>query len=122
MRESGYYPAGAEFDPNAPYNQKDLPEITRTVKVSITVEKDCELTTDDYDFSDMETPDTSFTDWEDEYSKQCYPIPKLLDMLAEYVRKDMETLSKRSFRYRRLTWLLDDLQGWTVTNSEFDEE
>lgn len=26
MRESGYYPAGAEFDPRAPYNQ-DEPEI-----------------------------------------------------------------------------------------------
>lgn len=23
MRESGYYPPGAEFDPRAPYNQKD---------------------------------------------------------------------------------------------------
>ena len=27
MRESGYYPPGAEFDPNAPYNQVDPPEI-----------------------------------------------------------------------------------------------
>ena len=26
MRESGYYPAGAEFDPRAPWNQEDLPE------------------------------------------------------------------------------------------------
>ena len=24
MRESGYYPPGAEFDPNAPYNEKGI--------------------------------------------------------------------------------------------------
>lgn len=30
MRESGYYPPGAEFDPNAPWNQKDPPEIECT--------------------------------------------------------------------------------------------
>lgn len=26
VRESGYYPAGAEFDPNAPYNQPEEEE------------------------------------------------------------------------------------------------
>lgn len=31
--ESGYYPAGAQYDPNAPYNQKD-PETTRGVNIS----------------------------------------------------------------------------------------
>ncbi len=28
-RESGYYPPGAEFDPNAPWNQKDPPPCPR---------------------------------------------------------------------------------------------
>ena len=26
MIESGYYPPGSEFDPNAPNNEKELPE------------------------------------------------------------------------------------------------
>ena len=26
MTESGYYPPGAEHDPNAPWNQEELPE------------------------------------------------------------------------------------------------
>jgi hypothetical protein len=43
MMESGYYPPGAEFDPNAPYNQSEPPEIpveltaTETMTKTITV-------------------------------------------------------------------------------------
>ena len=29
--ESGYYPPGAEFDPSAPYNQRDNPEIEKYI-------------------------------------------------------------------------------------------
>ena len=35
MKESGYYPAGAEFDPNAPYNQPMDVEHKRFVSLSI---------------------------------------------------------------------------------------
>lgn len=38
MRESGYYPAGAEFDPNAPYN-KSLDVESVTVDLTLTVRK-----------------------------------------------------------------------------------
>ena len=37
--ESGYYPPGAEFDSNAPWNQIDLPKKEIEVTVSVTLSK-----------------------------------------------------------------------------------
>lgn len=53
MRESGYYPPGAEFDPNAPYNE---PSTTRdaTVTVSITLSKDFDITVSNEDAATVE--------------------------------------------------------------------
>ena len=48
MIESGYYPPGAEFDPNAPYNQKELPEKEIEVTVSITLSKTVKIKVSDY--------------------------------------------------------------------------
>ena len=47
MRESGYYPPGAEFDPNAPYNQCDPPEIDIAVTVHETLVKEDSVVTND---------------------------------------------------------------------------
>lgn len=48
MRESGYYPPGAEFDPNAPYNEVELPEKEVEVTVSITLSKTIKVYVNDY--------------------------------------------------------------------------
>lgn len=46
--ESGYYPPGAEFDTNAPYNQVELPEREIEVTISVTLSKTVKITVDDY--------------------------------------------------------------------------
>ena len=48
MAESGYYPAGAEHDPNAPWNQEDIPEREVEVTVSITLSKTLKIKVSDY--------------------------------------------------------------------------
>lgn len=48
MAESGYYPAGAEHDPNAPWNQKDIPEREVEVTVSVTLSKTLKIKVSDY--------------------------------------------------------------------------
>ena len=48
MAESGYYPAGAEHDPNAPWNQEDIPEIEVEVTVSVTLSKTLKIKVSDY--------------------------------------------------------------------------
>lgn len=52
MAESGYYPAGAEHDPNAPYNQVDNPEKEIEVTVSITLSKTVKVSVSDYEITD----------------------------------------------------------------------
>lgn len=48
MAESGYYPAGAEHDPNAPWNQEDIPEREVEVTVSVTISKTLKIKVSDY--------------------------------------------------------------------------
>ena len=48
MAESGYYPAGAEHDPNAPWNQEDIPEREVEVTVSVTLSKTLKIKVSDY--------------------------------------------------------------------------
>ena len=48
MIESGYYPPGAEFDVNAPYNEKELPEKEIEVTVSIRLSKTVKIKVSDY--------------------------------------------------------------------------
>ena len=48
MAESGYYPAGAEHDPNAPWNQEDIPAREVEVTVSITLSKTLKIEVSDY--------------------------------------------------------------------------
>ena len=48
MSESGYYPAGAEYDPRAPWNQVDPEPKKIKVTVSITLSKTVEVEVTDY--------------------------------------------------------------------------
>lgn len=52
MIESGYYPPGAEHDPNAPWNQVDNPEREIEVTVSITLSKTVKIKVSDYEITD----------------------------------------------------------------------
>ena len=48
MKESGYYPAGAEFDPRAPWNEVELPPKEVEVTVSVTISKTMKVPVMDY--------------------------------------------------------------------------
>ena len=52
MTESGYYPPGAEHDPNAPWNQVDNPEREIEVTVSVTLSKTVKIKVSDYEITD----------------------------------------------------------------------
>ena len=52
MTESGYYPPGAEHDPNAPWNQADNPEREIEVTVSVTLSKTVKIKVSDYEITD----------------------------------------------------------------------
>ena len=48
MKESGYYPAGAEFDPRAPWNEVELPPKAVEVTISAIVSKTIKVPVRDY--------------------------------------------------------------------------
>lgn len=48
MMECGGYPPGAQYNPNAPYNQVDLPEREIEVTISVTLSKTVKVMVDDY--------------------------------------------------------------------------
>ena len=48
MKESGYYPAGAEFDPRAPWNEVELPPKDVEVTISAIVSKTIKVPVGDY--------------------------------------------------------------------------
>lgn len=52
MTESGYYPPGAEHDPNAPWDQVDNPEREIEVTVSVTLSKTVKIKVSDYEITD----------------------------------------------------------------------
>ena len=57
MKESGYYPAGAEFDPKAPWNEVEPPEKEIEVIVSITLSKTVKIKVSDYEVTESGVDD-----------------------------------------------------------------
>ena len=49
MRESGWYPPGAEYDPNAPYNQVESPEREYNIEATFDLRRTDELWSSNYD-------------------------------------------------------------------------
>lgn len=52
MSSSGGYPLGAQYDRNAPYNEKENPEVEVTVCVSVTYHKTMKVKVKDYEIVD----------------------------------------------------------------------
>lgn len=128
MSESGWYPAGAEHDPEAPWNQSDpepvLVEVTisqslsRSAEIEVTdyvaeVWEDCEPDGEgglyrtggiNYDFSD--------SDLKRAYEDQEYTIPELLDYLKAYLIADIAECSEGSSKQIKLQHILACCQEW----------
>lgn len=106
MRESGYYPAGAEFDPNAPWNEVEVPERDFDITCSQSLSKTVTVTTNNYipgasgvDYEPdgeggycscgwQDPDDTSNINWSEEYDENGHYTP------LELIEKYKETLSK----------------------------
>ncbi len=91
MIESGYYPPGAEFDPSAPYNQVDPPEIDIDVTVRETLVKDTSVVTNNAWYVTDEEGYTSLEDSNfyptDEYKKQNELLSVVISKAKEEITK-----------------------------------
>lgn len=116
MRESGYYPPGAEFDPDAPWNQSTPIEEPFAVTVSITMSKTFTINVpnpvhmeEDEDGKYLVSDREPIT--EEDVRSQCYLPDEVLKLIAE--NKDFDS----KFRNVR-----EDCSGWNVDECEVIED
>ena len=125
MAAEDYFPEGAYRDPDAPFNEKEIPEREFDVDVVVTLSKKATVTTNKYDLEydefEGETVNTQNVDWQDVYTDNHYTLPKLLEELAAVVYTDMQKEKPYSYRWYKLKRLLDDCSGWNVEESSYDE-
>lgn len=137
MIESGYYPPGAEFDSNAPYNQRDPEPVEVDVCISQTLHKSTTISTTDYVAEECEdcerdddgefvttggvSYDFSDSDLLNAYKNDSWTIPELLYELKDYIKQDLNKGCSES----KKTWLermMKACEGWELDEEEVIKE
>ena len=109
------YPAGADT-PDAPWNEKDLPEKSFSVTVSCSLSKDVDITSTDYDPLDdkLECPWDAYTESEYtpseiiEFAKQC----------AEYMLSDKDYRVKSKYGLKKM---IDSCTDWNTDEENAEQ-
>lgn len=142
------YPAGAEHDENAPYNQVEVPDREFDVLISQTLSKSTTVITNnyipgasgvDYDSDDeggcvavsyQEPDDTSDTNWGKEYSENDHYTPlELINKFKEYLEKEWNVLkdaaeandAETKWKKNNIKHLIEECEGWTEDETEIVE-
>lgn len=141
------YPAGAEHDKNAPYNQEEVPEKEFEVLVSQTLSKSTSVITDNYipggswvEYEHDEEgghaigchdpDDTSDTDWVKEYSENDHYTPlELINKFKEYLEKEWNVLkdaaeandAETKWKKNNIKHLIEECEGWIEDETEIVE-
>ena len=125
------YPPGAAYDPNAPYNEVEVPEREFDVTISMSLSRTVQCYTNKYiPEVDEENGhlyvDTSDTPWSEVYGDNHKTIPELLEELKKYIQKDLDNLADdetkmdKAFHRRRLEFLLTECDEWTVDEEDYE--
>lgn len=130
MYESGYYPPGAEHDPNAPWNQSEPDAVTKEVEYSCTMRRTADVETTDYvpgtwekdedGFGYRDGDDFSDTDWLGDYKEQYRTPAELIDLLkATAVELSQGMIPAKTMKF----WkdVVADCEKWTIED-EYAEE
>lgn len=127
MRESGYYPPGAEFDPMAPWNQIDVPERDFDITCCQVLSKNVTVTTDNYNmyFDDEDRQnhfDFSDTDWQAAFHENDYHTPEQLILLF---KQCLEGNLSHGIVFKSPAFtkqIIKECADWTVDETEFVED
>lgn len=129
MRESGYYPPGAEFDKNAPWNDPVIPEVSFDVTISNTLSKPTTVYTDQYiphveqdEDGYYAWKDTSDTNWESVYKENHYTALGLINKFKEFLEKYLPDPIVDHSRYMEFKNLIEECEDWTEDEIEVIEE
>lgn len=127
------YPPGAANDPNAPYNEVEVPEREFDVTISMSLSRTVQCYTNKYiPEVDEENGhlyvDTSDTPWSEVYGDNHKTIPELLEELKKYIQKDLDNLMSddfkpdKAFHRRRLEFLMEECDNWVVDEEDYKGE
>lgn len=117
--ESGYYPPGAEFDLNAPYNQESLPKEEIEVTISVTLSKTVKVKVNDYkvEKSGVHTSyDFSGCDLYKAVEEQVVLPQNLSRFTEEIFNHDLNLKAVGMSKY--LEEAIEDCKGWYVDEFE----
>lgn len=135
---TGGYPPGAEYDPNAPYNQDPYEKEPRDVDIliSTTLSKSTTISTEDYEVEAWEDAerdedgylvrsggtDYQYTALEDNYTTEEYTIPELLDILYDEANRKLKEENLSTEDKVKWTTVLNSCEGWNEDELEVMEE
>ena len=127
MTESGYYPPGAEFDPNAPYNQSEPEPIKLDVYITQVFSKPANIEVTDYEYEVDEFDEYCYTsncDLKGATSNQVITIEDILIELPkiykELTTNDSGTITE--YQLNRLKVLAKACEGWNLDEFEVVED
>ena len=138
MSEADYYPMGAYRDPSAPYNQSDIPEEEFEVTCSQSLSRTATVWTDNYipgaSGVDWETddeghsyasgwhddPDTSDTNWAEEYHDNDHYTPiQLIELFRRHLENELNNSDIPQNRINKYKHLIEECEGWTEDETEY---
>ena len=152
MIESGYYPIGEEYNPNAPYNQSNIEPIQLNVIISQSLSRPTTIEVTDYttnEWEDIEYDedghmnrtkgieyDFSDSNLKRSYEEQEYTIPELLrefgwileikiiEIEAAIKFNDNMSIDKKALESNisHYNKLLESIEGWIVDELEVIKE
>lgn len=138
-KESGYYPPGAEYSSDAPWNEVEPDPIKLPVSVCYCMSKSCNIAVYNYKVTGIEeglpVTDLSDTNLNEEYESDggVFNIPELLQILIKDKTDELNRVNsitpktieeKKSLRRKaiRLSNIIESAKGWTVDDLTVIEE
>jgi len=125
MRESDYYPPGAEFNQDAPWNEQEIPEKTFDICISQSLSKNTKVVTNDYapvvdqdKDGHYEYDDTSDTDWQAAYKANHLTPIQLINKFKEMLTIHLPDPVSDTKRYMKFKHLIKECEGWVEDELE----
>ena len=127
MIESGYYPPGAEFDPNAPYNQSEPEPIKLDVYITQVFSKPANIEVTDYEYEVDEFDEYCYTSNCDLKGATRNQVTTIEDILTELPKIYKELTTNNSgtiteYQLNRLKVLAKACEGWNLDEFEVVED
>lgn len=119
MRESGYYPPGAEFDPNAPWNEREPEELEYNIEACFELRRTDAVLTADYD------GDGNLNDPRQEWKRNHMTPMEIINeckQLATAMLDSLDDTTRMGKEARRhLCHVIYECEGWENTYDEFNQ-